>query len=98
MPKPETILQPTIGRLDPRPRRVPLLEYVGRLLHAATVQPSLLVGEFYGKFTITCFFNRALLPERTLRARRGRHLDPRRGRLRVARTRRRPVARGAGVD
>ncbi len=98
MPKSKTILQPAVGRLDPRARRVPLLEHVGRLFHATTLQPSLLVSEFHRELTITCLFNRTSLPERARRARRCRHLDPRRCRLRVARTGCRPVARGAGVD
>src|SRR5208337_75836 len=94
--KVESILQAAIGRLDPGTRRVTLLVHRGRLFHATSRKPTLLVGEFQSELTITCILDRTLLAKRTLTARRSGHLDSRPSRRLVARARRRPVTRGAG--
>src|SRR3954453_21331142 len=43
-PQAQAVLQATVGRLDPRPRRVPSLEDIGLLLPTPLRQATLLVG------------------------------------------------------
>src|SRR5664280_1872247 len=94
----KTILQAAVGRLDPRARRVPLLEHLGRLFHTTSREPTLLVGNVKSERTVIFTLDRTLLPKRARGARRRRHLEPRRCGRRVVRTRRRFVTRGAGID
>lgn len=78
-------------------RRVSLLEHVCLFFHTPPCQTSIVVGEFQSELTITCLVNRTLRPKRGLRAGRRRHLDSRRRRGCVVRTRLWLMARGRGI-
>src|SRR6266478_1347554 len=63
--QPQSVLQAAVGRHDPRPHGVPLLEDVGLLFSTPRSQTLLPIAVIQGVAAVVGIFDRALLPERT---------------------------------
>ncbi len=95
---PQPILQAAVGRLDPRSLRVPLGEHRRLLLSTPTGQAVFLVAELHRVPTVPRRVDRTTRAERTARARRRRHLDPRHAGRRISLDHQRHLPAGAGFD
>src|SRR5436305_9832120 len=96
--QPQSVLQPAVGRLDPQPHGVPLLEDIGLLFFSPRSQTLLPIAVIQGVATVVAIFDRAVWPERTSHAGSRWHFHLRLAGLLVACAGQGFVPRGAGVN
>src|SRR5271157_3438824 len=74
-PQTQAVLQTAVGRLDPRPHRVPFLEDIGLLFPTPRGQTALLVGVLQEVASLVGIDDRALVAELTCGAGTGGHFE-----------------------